>query len=144
MGPPAPRPCASCPYRRDVPSGVWAWEEYDKLRRYDGDMADQPTVLFLCHLTDPDTVSRRLCAGWVGCHGGRDLLAVRLVLVCGQMSTSTFETVESYVSPQPLFGSGAEAADHGQRDITDPGAAARRAISKLARSRTDRGRAPRG
>lgn len=25
---PAPRPCESCPYRRNVPSGIWTEEEY--------------------------------------------------------------------------------------------------------------------
>nr|WP_280343300.1 DUF6283 family protein [Nocardia neocaledoniensis] len=34
IGPPAPRPCVSCPYRRDVPSGVWDFGEYEKLRGY--------------------------------------------------------------------------------------------------------------
>lgn len=36
-----------------------------------------------------------------------------------------------YVSPVPLFASGAEAAAHGMRDIDAPGARARRAIMKL-------------
>ncbi|MGW6728008.1 DUF6283 family protein [Nocardia sp. NPDC055029] len=31
MGSPAPRPCASCLNRRDVPSGVWEFGEYEKL-----------------------------------------------------------------------------------------------------------------
>ena len=26
------QPCSSCPYRKDVPSGVWAHHEYEKLR----------------------------------------------------------------------------------------------------------------
>jgi hypothetical protein len=46
---PASNPCGSCPYRRDVPSGVWDAAEYEKLPRYDGPMADQPARLFLCH-----------------------------------------------------------------------------------------------
>lgn len=28
-------PCSACPYRVDVPAGVWAREEYDKLDPYD-------------------------------------------------------------------------------------------------------------
>nr|WP_239003987.1 DUF6283 family protein [Nocardia panacis] len=67
MGPPAPRPCASCPYRRDVPSGIWHESEYNKLRSYDLDTAYQPTALFECHQTEPDTPAARMCAGWVGC-----------------------------------------------------------------------------
>ena len=30
-----PKPCASCPYRCDVPSGVWHPDEYAKLEVYD-------------------------------------------------------------------------------------------------------------
>lgn len=37
----APKPCASCPYRRDVPEGVWHPEEYSKLRAYDGSTGEQ-------------------------------------------------------------------------------------------------------
>ncbi|MEU1550230.1 DUF6283 family protein [Nocardia sp. NPDC005745] len=33
LGPPAPRPCESCPYRCDVPSGVGAAEEMEKVTR---------------------------------------------------------------------------------------------------------------
>ncbi|WP_336794377.1 DUF6283 family protein [Gordonia malaquae] len=49
---PAPRPCESCPYRRDVPSGVWAESEYEKLRAYDAPTGEQPVRLFLCHQYD--------------------------------------------------------------------------------------------
>lgn len=66
---PAPKPCASCPYRRDVPSGVWHPDEYTKLRRYDEDTSQQPAGLFICHQTDAENDARRVCAGWVGCHG---------------------------------------------------------------------------
>ena len=60
-------PCPSCPYRRDVPSGIWDASEYDKLPGYDGDVPDQLTAgafgLFHCH-----SQQENLCAGWVGCH----------------------------------------------------------------------------
>ncbi|MGC4989793.1 DUF6283 family protein [Nocardia salmonicida] len=81
MGPPAPRPCVSCSYRRDVLSGVWDFDEYQKLRAYDGDMGVQAPQLFQCHQTGADSTGRRMCAGWVGCHGGRALLALRLALI---------------------------------------------------------------
>jgi hypothetical protein len=35
INPPAPKPCESCPYRKDVPSGVWSEGEYRKLPQYD-------------------------------------------------------------------------------------------------------------
>ncbi|MFC9872691.1 DUF6283 family protein [Nocardia salmonicida] len=137
MGPPAPRPCVSCPYRRDVPSGVWDFAEYEKLRAYDGDMSVQAPQLFQCHQTDADSTRRRMCAGWVGCHGGRQLLAIRLALIQDRISGQTFEVAGAYESGAPLFASGGEAADHGQREFDKPGPDAQHAIGKVARTRSD-------
>ena len=39
---PAKNPCGSCPYRKDVPSGVWAVSEYLKLVEYDRPTGEQP------------------------------------------------------------------------------------------------------
>lgn len=68
-------PCGTCPYRRDVPSGVWAAEEYDKLPGYDGDVPDQLRAgamgLFMCHQRDGC-----LCGGWLMAHGPDNLLAL--------------------------------------------------------------------
>ncbi|WP_433574861.1 DUF6283 family protein [Nocardia brasiliensis] len=136
MGPPAPRPCSSCPYRRDVPSGVWHTDEYAKLRNYDQDMAEQPPGLFQCHQTDAHSDLRRLCAGWAGCHGD-NLLALRLALIQQRISAATFEAAINYQSPTPLFSSGAEAADHGQADIHRPSPDAVNAIDKISRRRSD-------
>ncbi|WP_280343230.1 DUF6283 family protein [Nocardia neocaledoniensis] len=137
MGPPAPRPCVSCPYRRDVPSGVWDFTEYEKLRAYDGDLGVQAPHLFQCHQSDADSSMRRMCAGWVGCHGGRGLLALRLALIQKRISPHTFEQTQGYESPVPLFASGAEAAEHGQRDVDEPGLDAVLTIRKVARRRSD-------
>ena len=47
------RPCPSCPYRRDVPSGIWHESEYAKLPQFDGPTQDQLAAgafaLFHCH-----------------------------------------------------------------------------------------------
>jgi hypothetical protein len=122
------RPCPSCPYRRDVPSGIWEAEEYGKLPGYDGDVPDQlmagATGLFRCH---SQPVS--LCAGWVGCHDMASNLAVRL------HARDVDPAVYGYVSPVPLFASGAEAAAHGMRDLPAPGPEARRKIKQLLRAR---------
>lgn len=130
---PAKAPCGTCPYRRDVPAGIWNAEEYAKLPRYDGETAEQlfagGTALFFCHRKD-----RNLCAGWVGCHDLDHLLAVRL----HRVHPDTFD----YQSPVPLFSSGAEAAEHGMSGVDDPGPEARAAIRKLisrAERRTTRG-----
>lgn len=119
---PSAAPCGSCPYRRDVPGGVWDASEYLKLPKYDGGTVDQflkgGTGLFFCHRNDG-----HLCAGWVGCHDMGHAIAVRL----NPVHPSTFD----YVSPVPLFGSGAEAALNGLLDIEAPSPAALRIIAKL-------------
>lgn len=136
IGPPAPRPCDSCPYRRDVPSGVWAASEYDKLRAYDRDTMSQPSGVFQCHQADYTSSRRRICAGWAGCHG-YELLALRLAAMQGRIDEETFAAAVRYESPVELFGSGTEAADHGQAEIEEPSTKATRVIRKVIRTRTD-------
>ncbi|MER5199848.1 DUF6283 family protein [Streptomyces sp. NPDC002755] len=136
MRAPAPRPCDSCPYRRDVPSAVWAHEEYEKLRRYDADTAEQPQGLFQCHLGGPDSPASRICAGWAGCHGER-LLGLRAALFEDRIDEETFRAAAEYRSPVPLFSSGNEAADHGQRNMQQPSAEASRLIGKISQTRSD-------
>lgn len=105
---PAPRPCQSCPYRRDVPSGVWAASEYAKLAAYDRDTAAQPAEMFLCHQNSPDAAQSRLCAGWAACHGDQ-LLALRLAGARRDLPPEVVRAAMDYVSPVPLFDSGAAA-----------------------------------
>lgn len=126
------QPCSSCPYRRDVPSGVWASSEYEMLRGYDLPTQQQPVAVFMCHAT-PD----HYCNGWVVCHMNRgpdpndplsrhpfDLFALRLSMEWDR------------VIPEPsvpLFASGNEAADHGQREIARPTQEARAVVERLSR-----------
>ena len=117
---PAKAPCGSCPYRRDVPAGIWHPSEYAKLAQYDGDTMDQSPALFFCHQQDG-----HLCAGWVGCHDMDHALALRLNAV----DPATFD----YTSPVPLFASGAEAAHHGISGVEDPDPKALATIAKLER-----------
>ena len=114
-------PCEACPYRQDVPSGVWAHEEYEKLRRYDAETASQPFVGFACHATP-----KKFCHGWAVVHTSRgnehDLIALRLA------------GVQEIPEPKvPLFGSGNEAADHGQAEIEDPTEEAMHVADRLTR-----------
>lgn len=122
----AKAPCKSCPYRRDVPSGVWAANEYDKLPGYDGSIVEQAlnggSALFLCHQQDGC-----LCAGWLATHGPDELLALRL------HHREVKPEVFAYVSPVPVFASGQEAADHGRAEIERPGPRAKRTIDRLDR-----------
>lgn len=129
----AKAPCKSCPYRRDVPSGVWAASEYDSLPPYDGEIIDQclagAAALFYCHQRDG-----KLCAGWVGAHGSDNLMALRLHY------DKVDDSVFGYVSPVPLFASGAEAAEHGKRDIKEPSIKARTVIDRIVLKRKRHGR----
>lgn len=122
----AKAPCKSCPYRRDVPSGVWHESEYDKLPRYDGEVISQLLAgaagLFMCHQKDG-----HLCAGWIATHGVDNLLALRMSPVAPE--------VWDYECPVPVFASGAEAAAHGMAEILNPAPLAQRTIGRLARKR---------
>jgi hypothetical protein len=116
-------PCSACPYRLDCPAGVWAWEEYEKLRAYDAETWGQPPEGFSCHAS-PD----HFCFGWAVVHTNRghefDLMALRIhspddgVPEAGKIA---------------LFSSGAEAADHGQAGVGAPDDRAVEAISRLVR-----------
>jgi Family of unknown function (DUF6283) len=128
LKPPAASPCGSCPYRRDVPSGVWAEEEYVKLLRYDGLTWEQDPTVFACHRQDG-----RLCAGWVAVHDMDENLGLRLATAHGLVRAEDVAEIRSYTTTTPLFASGGEAAEHGLRDQALPLAAARRMIDSLAR-----------
>jgi hypothetical protein len=121
----------------DVPSGIWSQEDYEKLPRFDGPTSTQPPGLFLCHQHDRNDDRARVCGGWAGCHDGDDLLALRVALIMGDITAEAAEAVRHYISPVPLFSSGAEAAAHGVRDILAPGPDAHRAMDKITRTRTD-------
>jgi hypothetical protein len=120
-----------------VPAGIWASEEYAKLRRYDANTPDQPTGLFQCHQADADSAVRRVCAGWAGCHEGEELLALRLAVLDGSMDATTYRAVVEYTSPVPLFPSGRDAAAHGEAGIDAPDETARLVINKIIRTRND-------
>jgi Family of unknown function (DUF6283) len=120
---PAKSPCGSCPYRKDVPSGVWHESEYTKLLSYDGELWEQSQAVFMCHQRDGC-----LCAGWLAAHGPENLLAVRLP---GAVDPSVWD----YESPVPLFKSGREAMRHGIKEIPRPGKRARQFIAGFTKKR---------
>jgi hypothetical protein len=126
---PRPTPCASCPYRQNVPSGIWAREEYDKLPAYDRETFDQPAAAFMCHQQDGC-----VCAGWLGHADPTRLLAVRLGLSSGNLDP----TCADYQTDVPLFPTGAAAANHGTRDINGPRTDAVATMTKLLTSRAHR------
>jgi hypothetical protein len=122
--PPAKNPCGTCPYRQDVPSGVWAPEEYAKLPPYDGETITQPMGLFLCHQADG-----RLCAGWCGTHDMEENFALRLH--AHGMDYATLTAALDYSTEVPLWASGQEAHDHGMAEVENPSTEARRKIDRL-------------
>jgi Family of unknown function (DUF6283) len=124
---PRPRPCASCPFRRDVPSGVWSEEEYVKLLDYDGETWGQSPAVFYCHQQDGC-----VCSGWLAHRGDpTELLALRWGLASERLDPSCAD----YATDVPLFASGAEAAAHGMAEIEEPGEAAREFVVKILRGR---------
>lgn len=120
-----PTPCAYCPYKRSCPSGVWDFDEYEKLRPYDAETFAQPTAGFRCH-ESPE----QYCCGWAVTHTSRghqfDLLALRIHWPDDGIPEAKMA----------LFSSGAEAADHGQAAIHAPSAAATVAIERVLRKRS--------
>lgn len=133
--PPAPRPCDSCPYRRDVPAGVWSPEEYAKLPDYDRGTGEQPAGVFLCHWQNG-----RVCGGWAACHGAqgradhsRDSLALRMAGAFRHMTPEGIEATRDYVSPVPLWTTGREAFQKGMAGVADPSPEAEEVMAKLGR-----------
>lgn len=135
---PAPNPCASCPYRQDVPPGVWSEEDYRKLEAYDRPTWDQPPGLFLCHQNGSGDECRRVCAGWCGTHGD-GLLGLRLAAARpeSEMAAGDVEAALRYKAPVPLFATGAEACAHGLSGIDDPTPAAVAMAAKIVARRPE-------
>lgn len=124
--PPAANPCGSCPYRVDVPSGIWVLDEYLKLIEYDKETPFQPHGIFLCHRQDG-----RVCAGWCAAHDMEHSLAIRVGYSDGRLDSKTFDAIVGYQTSTEVFGSGAEAAQHGIARINNPDAAAKRVMAKM-------------
>lgn len=115
---PPKRPCGSCPYRKDIPSGVWSEVEYDKLKKYDGETWQQSPSLFMCHQRDGC-----VCGGWLQTHDTDHLLALRI--------NPVDEACFGYQSDIPTFETGTEAAEHGKAEIDCPGDEAQAIIHKV-------------
>lgn len=131
--PPAKRPCGSCPYRRDVPSGIWHESEYAKLPEYDKETWEQPPGVFLCHQQDGC-----VCAGWAAVSANEDTIALRFASIDGRIDFETLDAIIDYATDVPLFSTGAEAAAHGLTNVADPDKDAHRVMAKLERRRAAR------
>lgn len=130
--PPTSRPCGSCPYRRDVPSGLWDASEYEKLPKYD-DMNDPESwSVFQCHQQNGHA-----CAGWVGVHDMENSIGLRLAV--SSETVKDWDSFVDYETDVPLFDSGAEASEHGMREIDNPSPEGQRAIDRLRAKAYKRG-----
>lgn len=115
------KPCTSCPYRKDHPPGVWAKEEYEKLRDYDDNTA---YGIFLCHQTNASGVPTA-CKGWTTV--AQDSVAVRMGIAKG-----TLDPKEVYADcGVELHASGNAAADAGEAKIKRPPREAKAMINRL-------------
>lgn len=121
----APRPCVTCPYRRDTPAGIWDPDEYAKLADYDNEH-EPPLATFHCHQENATGVPT-VCRGWLSVH--HDSVAVRLACSVGKL---TVEQRDAHVDVE-LYETGTEAMDAGLAGCDDPSPAARAAASKLIR-----------
>lgn len=120
-------PCGSCPYRKDVPAGVWHPEEYTKLSGFTPkDPRSVPAMgTFLCH--NHEEKDRVLCRGWTFVE--RESPAVKLLVYLGRV-----EPDDVCQTPRtPLFETGQEAALHGLSGVKKPTKAARRLQDKITR-----------
>lgn len=123
-------PCVSCPYRKDVPSGIWSSEEYDKIVPYDNETWLQPQRVFMCHQADGC-----LCRGWLDVHGS-ELLGMRLACAKGEVDPGAVTKALGEGPAVPVFESAAAAAKHGRRAIKRPGRKARDMMNKIEKKRS--------
>lgn len=122
------RPCGSCPYRRDVPSGIWDRREYEKLIEYDNETWQQPLGVFMCHQRDGS-----VCAGWLACHGADGPFGLMALRVAAMGGEDVPAELFAYSTDVPVFNSAQEAHDHGVAEIDKPGADAKALIGKLTK-----------
>lgn len=119
------KPCASCPYRRDTPAGVWAADEYRKLPAYDDQFGGGG--IFLCHHSST-AKEKSVCRGWFEVHERN--ITRRLAVMTGKI------VVEGECPCDvPLYDSGAEACRAGIRGVRRPSKAARAMSKKLLAAR---------
>lgn len=122
-------PCASCPYRKDTPPGVWAASEYRKLPAWDEPM--NFAGVFLCHTANLGGRAA-VCRGWLETHERN--LGVRMAMMDGTIDM-TGVTGPCGVK---LYKSGAEACAAGLRGVPRPSKKAVAVSLKIIRARAAR------
>jgi len=88
------RPCKTCPYRKDVPVGVWDPVEFQNLLEQD---ARQFGRMFDCHgEIAKQPADRELCAGWLLDQQRRGLpsIALRMAVISDPAIRDQLERVD--------------------------------------------------
>jgi hypothetical protein len=83
--PHAQRPCAECPWRKDVPVGKFAPARYEALREtagHPGAEAGLDAPVFACHISEAG--KDRACAGWLA-QAGIEHLGIRFAVATGRL-----------------------------------------------------------
>ncbi|MDH6284065.1 DUF6283 family protein [Prescottella agglutinans] len=102
------RPCAECPWRRDVAPGKFTSERFDALADTSGGPGCEAPLsapMFACHKTREG--AEQACAGWLAVAGG-DHIGVRLAVIQGRLDPTTLAPGGDW---PPLFDSYTEMAD---------------------------------
>lgn len=124
-----PEGCTTCPYRRDTPPGIWAPEEYERLRDYDAEIHELANPIdglkiFHCH-QESITNQPTICRGWLSVHGGSSAVGLAV-------SLGAIEPEDVPPEPEPLYyATGNEAADAGLAGVDEPTDEAQRAMDRL-------------
>lgn len=104
------RPCAECPWRRDVPPGQFPLERFEALRATAGEgdgLAAIEAPMFGCHKA-AEGDDGFACAGWlVVC--GRDHVGIRVAVAGGQLPADALDPGDDWPM---LFSSYGEMAEN--------------------------------
>lgn len=129
----AANPCASCPYAKTTPPGVWDASEYRKLPAWDEPM-NYPG-LFLCHHSNLGG-RESVCRGWLEVHSNN--IGVRLAMAM------RIDLKHREPTKVPLYASGAAACRAGLRGVRKPSPKAKAICQKLTRARIALASSPAG
>lgn len=96
------RPCAECPWRRDVAPGQFSQARFESLTATSGSPGQEAPIgapMFACHKSPVG--SEEACAGWLAV-AGHQHLGVRFAVVEGRLDPDSLSAPEGW---PPLFDS---------------------------------------